>query len=115
MRSTDCGCGDTAHGAHDGLHSGLPDVRQWEAIEAFSDGYPVLGPTLGGGFSGSGIGSGVGRVGGGNDSPVLWAAHAAPFDYPEVRVDFHYDYSTPRHIFERDPRDPTDRQLGGME
>lgn len=75
----------------------------------------VLGPNLGGGFSGSFLGSGVGRVGGGITEPASHAYGADPLDYPQVRLDFHFDYSTPKRIFQRRPEGGAlNRELGGL-
>lgn len=106
---SDCGCGESER------EQG--DARGVDALQVLGAGFPVLGPTLGGGLSGSGIGSGFGRVGGGNDAPVLWA-EGAIFSYPQVRVDYHFDYSTPQRIFERGPNmlgAGLLRELGGLE
>lgn len=93
------------------------DSRLPNSIRVRAHGSPVLGATLGGGFSGSGIGSGVGRVGGGNDQAVTHAAGGDLINYPAARVDVHFDYTTPKLIFERLParQKPQPRGLGGLE
>lgn len=93
------------------------DSRLPAAQAVRGHGGPVLGPTLGGGFSGSGIGSGVGRVGGGSDQAVTHAQGGDLIDYPAARVDVHFDYTTPKLIFERLParQKPLPRGLGGLE
>lgn len=118
-----CNCADSAfsaegltpRGGDPGLVYGM-DSRLPATHPVRGHGSPVLGPTLGGGISGSGIGSGVGRVGGGLFPPNLIVAGPDPVSYPQARVDFHFDYSTPKRIFERDIQiDPAlNRELGGL-
>lgn len=85
------------------------------AVPAANDSLgPVLGPYLGGGFSGSHLGSGVTRVGGGLTPPVLRVGLPYYGDYPSIRHDFRFDYSTPGMIFVSDTDPPLNREFGGM-
>lgn len=74
----------------------------------------VLGPNLGGGVSGSHIGSGVGRVGGGDTPAVTHFTSPNPIHFPQVRVDIHFDFTTPALIFGGRPDQGLTRQYGGM-
>jgi hypothetical protein len=107
------GCADCGGGGGD-RHPAVPNVLYSnEHLD------PVLGPYLGGGVVGTGLGAGnIAKVGGGLE-PFAVHLHASPdpgLPYPAVRHDFHYDYSTPTMIFQRDRfiDAPLDRELGGI-
>lgn len=110
------GCNGNCGDKRDELELGRVDSRiNLTALARHHQG-AVLGPTLGGGFAGSFLGSGVGRVGGGLSEPMSHAESPDPLAplYPQVRVDFHFDYTTPKRIFERDSFAPLERELGGL-
>jgi hypothetical protein len=109
----DCGCDQPAPGRSE------PDSRYLNAPVAFDAVGPVLGPYLGGGVVPSGLAAGgVSKPGGGLTPAVLSVATPDPAGpYPAVRHDFHFDFSTPVMIFQRDRfTDPAlYRELGGLE
>lgn len=109
--SGDCGCDKSQPGV---------DSRLAAAPGSLAEPGPVLGPYLGGGVVGTGLGAGnIAKVGGGVTLAVHTVTPRNPDlggPYEAIRHDYHFDFSTPTMIFQRDRfTDPAlNRELGGM-
>lgn len=112
-----CGCDKTSKRPECPDHS--PDSRTLGYFLARLQGRPVLGPGLGAGVVGGGLTDDftLPKPGGGLVEPVRTIQVLGEPEYPRVRQDFHFDYSTPDHLGWGGPLPANTglwRALGGM-